>query len=276
MRLFKPVIIVVFIVGTVLFVFNWASFKGSLDTTPPVIDMESKIIIENVDATERKLLKGVRATDEKDGDLTAGLVVESVSKFTDKKKHICNINYAVEDSDHNVIKATRKLKYRNYTPPKFYLRKPLIIETGTDQNVRDMIGVIDCIDGDISRKVKILSSEFSTLSSGDNTVMAQVTNSLGDTVTLKAHVLIQPVNYKAPIINLKENLVYIKRGSSFSEKKYIDSVKTSKGKYISKNKVKVRNSTVNTRKKGCYYVEYVINEDETNETVSLLTVVVED
>lgn len=276
MRLFKPIIIIVFIVGTALFVFKWVSFKGALDTTPPVIHMGSKMITVDVDATDRELMKDVQVADKKDGDLTAGLVVESISKFTDKKKHICNITYAVEDYDHNVTKSTRKLRYRNYTHPKFFLRKPLRLETGSGENVRDIIGAMDCIDGDISRKVKILSSEFSTLSTGDNTVTAQVTNSVGDTVNLKAHVLIKDINYKSPVINLKENLVYVKKGSSFNEREYIDSVKNNKGKNISKSKVKIVNSTVNTNKKGCYYVEYIINEDKTNESVTILTVVVED
>lgn len=276
MRFIKPLAIIVFIAGTALFIFKWASFKGSLDTVPPEIHMNSKMITVDVDATDRELIKDVQATDKKDGDVTAGLVIESISKFTDTKKHICNITYAVEDSDHNVTKATRRLRYKNYISPKYYLRKPLRIETGSDENLRDFIGAKDCIEGDISRKVKILSSEFSTLSSGDSTLTAQVTNKLGDTVTLKAHILIADINYRAPTIQLKENLVNIKKGSSFNERKYIDSVKSPGGKIISKNRVKIRKSTVNTNKKGCYYVEYVINENKSNESVTILTVMVED
>lgn len=276
MRFIKPIVIIAFIAGTALFVFKWASFKGSLDTEPPVIHMNSKMLTVDVDATDRDLMQGVQATDKKDGDVTAGLVMESISKFTDSKKHICNVTYAVEDSDHNVTKTTRRLRYRNYTHPKYYLKRPLRIETGSEENLRDFIGATDCIEGDISRKVRILSSEFSTLSSGDSTLTAQVTNRLGDTVTLKAHVLIEDINYRAPTINLKENLVYIKKGKSFNERKYIDSVKSFGGKTISKNRVKIRNSTVNTRKKGCYYVEYIINEDRNNESVTILTVMVED
>ena len=276
MRFIKPIVIIVFIVGTALFVFKWASFKGSLDSVPPVIHMNSKMIEVNTNATDRDIMEGLQATDKKDGDVTAGLVIESISKFTDREKHICNVTYAVEDSDHNVTKATRRLRYRNYTHPKYYLKKPLRIETGSEDNLRNFIGATDCIEGDISRKVKILSSEFSTLSSGDSTLTAQVTNRLGDTVTLKAHVLIEDINYKSPTINLKENLAYIKKGKTFNERKYIDSVKSSSGKTIPKNRVKIRNSTVNTRKKGSYYVEYVINENKHNESVTILTVMVED
>ena len=260
MRFIKPIIIGIFLIGTVVFIFNWASFKGSLDTVPPIIEMGPKMISVKVDATERDLLQSVQATDNKDGDITGAVIVESISKFTDKKNHISNITYAVEDSDHNVAKATRKLHYENYRPPRFTLNKPLQLETGSDESLRDIIGAKDCIDGDISRKVKILSTEFSTQSSGDSTVTAQVTNSMGDTIALKAHVVIRDTNIKAPTIVLKENLVYIKKGSSFDEKKYIDEVVSSTGKKISKKRVKVLNSTVNTNKNGCYYVEYIINE----------------
>ena len=276
MRFIKLILIGIFLIGTALFVFKWADFKGSIDTNPPIIEIGPKMISVNVDATDRELMQSVQARDEKDGDLTGGLIVESISKFIDEKKHICNITYAVEDSDHNVAKATRKLQYKDYTSPRFYLRKPLLIETGSEESLRDFIGAVDCIDGDISRKVKILSAEFSTFSSGDSTITAQVTNSVGDTVTLKAHVIIEPINIKAPTINLKENIVYVKKGSSFNEMKYVDSVKSASGKKLSKNKVKVKNSTVNTKKKGCYYVEYIINKDDDNESVTNLTVVVED
>ena len=275
-RFIKPIFIIIFFIGVVIFVYKWANFKMSIDTNPPTISLGSKNLEVNVDASEQELKKDVIAKDTKDGDLTGSLIVESISRFTNRKKHICNITYAVEDSDKNVAKATRTLRFKNYTKPRFYLRKPLCIETSSEENTRNLIGVTDCIDGDISRKVKILSASFSTASSGDNTVVAQVTNSMGDTVTLKAHVLINSTNTKAPIINLKNNLVYVKKGSKFNEMKYIKSVQTPGGKEISKNKVKIKTSTVNTKRKGCYYVEYMINEGKITESVTDLTVVVED
>lgn len=276
MRFIKPIVIGIFLIALIIFIVNWFSFKGSLDTNPPVIELGPKMISVNVDATDRELMQSVQARDSKDGDLTGALVIESISKFTDEKKHICNITYAVEDSDHNVAKATRKIRYKNYTTPKFVLRKPLKIDTGSEDSLRDLIGAVDCIDGDISRKVKILSAEFSTSSTGDSTVTAQVTNSKGDTITLKAHVIISDTNVNAPTIKLKENIVYLKKGSSFDEKSYIRLVESSTGTPISKSKVKVLNNTVKTNKKGCYYVEYIINEGKTNESVTILTVVVED
>lgn len=277
MRFIKPVVIGIFLVVLAIFIFSWARFKMSIDGEPPVIEMSEKKIKVSVKADDKELLKNVSAKDSKDGDLKDSIIVESVSKFIDKKNHISNITYAVADKDHHVTKATRQVQYTDYTPPKFTLKKsPLCLETGTDEDIKNLIGAEDCIDGDISRKVKILSTTFSTLSSGDSTVTAQVTNSVGDTIKMKAHVIVRPTNIKAPTINLKHNIVYIKKGSNFNELSQIKSVTNSADKKLSKKGVKVSHSTVNTKKAGCYYVEYILNEGKENESKTNLIVMVED
>ena len=60
MRFTKPLLIIVFIVGTAFFVFKWASFKGAIDTVPPEIHMSKKMITVDVDATDRELMKNVQ------------------------------------------------------------------------------------------------------------------------------------------------------------------------------------------------------------------------
>ena len=276
MRFIKPVVIGIFLVVLAVFIFSWARFKMSIDGTPPKIEMSEKLIKVSVKAEDKDLLKNVSAKDSKDGDLKDSIIVESISQFIDKKNFISNITYAVEDSDHHVSKATRKIQYVDYTHPRFTLKEPLCLETGTDESVKDIIGATDCLDGNINRKVKILSSTFSTLSSGDSTVTAQVTNSMGDTIKMKAHVIVRPTNVKAPTINLKENIVYLKKGAKFNELAQIKSVENSAGKKISKKSVKVFNSTVNVKKTGCYYVEYIMNEGKINESKTNLIVIVEE
>lgn len=276
MRFIKPVIIGIFLVVLVIFIFSWARFKMSIDGAPPVIEMAEKKIKVSVKADEKELLKNVNAKDSKDGDLKDSIIVESISQFIDKDNHISNITYAVADKDNHVTKATRQIQYTDYTTPRFTLKEPLCLETGSDENIKDIIGAVDCIDGDISRKVKILSTTFSTLSTGDSTVTAQVTNSMGDTIKMKAHVIIRPSNIKAPTINLNKNIVYLKKGTKFSERDQIESVESSSGKQLPKRNVKVENSTVNAKKTGCYYVEYVINEGKPNEGKTNLIVIVED
>ena len=275
MKYFRAVVITIFIMVSLVFVYNWMQFKNSLDTRGPEFHMSEKLLKLSVDAKDADYLKNIEAVDDKDGNITGNIVVESISKFVDRKKHISNVTYVVEDSDKNVAKITRKVEFVDYRSPKFKLSKPLCLRTGEDEKVIDILGATDVFDGDISNRVKILSTSFSTRSSGDSTVIAQVTNNLGDTAKIKAHVLIKEENTKAPVINLTDNIIYLKVKDRFFEKKYVASVK-SEGRTMSPRGVKVASSNVNMKKPGCYNVIYVVNEGRTNESTTNLTVVVEE
>lgn len=275
MRNIKYGIITVFIIFLIIYIAIWYKDKTNIDSTIPVIQMSDNQIEVSVKDKDA-LLNGVIAKDEKDGDITSKIVVESISKFVDKKDHICNITYAVSNSGGHVAKATRKVKFIDYTSPRFILKKPLCLETGSDTNVKDIIGAKDMIDGDISNKVKILSRGISTNTSGDNTVTAQVTNSLGDTVELKATVIIKQDNNISPTIELKKNIEYIKKGAEFDAKSFIKSVEDIDGKSMDIGSVKIKSSSVKTDKAGCYTVEYSVVGHDGNEGTAYLTVMVEE
>ncbi|WP_302629649.1 immunoglobulin-like domain-containing protein [uncultured Eubacterium sp.] len=275
MRYVKYAIIALFLFSIVTYTITWYSDKNSTDSSMPEIKISEQQIEASVKDKDA-LLKGVVAMDKKDGDITGNLVVESISKFVNKKEHICNVTYAVADSDSHVVKATRKVKFTDYKSPRFIVKKPLCIEMGSNISVTSLIGAKDVIDGDISNKVKILSNMVSTNVSSENVVTAQVTNSLGDTVKLKAEVAVSQSNNISPTIQLTKNIVYIKKGDKFSAKKYIDSAKDSDGKGISKDKVKIKGSSVKTNKAGCYSVKYSVMDDDGNEGNAYLTVMVEE
>lgn len=275
MRYVKYAISALFLVSIVTYTIIWYSDKNSTDSSMPEIKISEQQIEASVKDKDA-LLKGVVAMDKKDGDITENLVVESISKFVNKKEHICNVTYAVADSDSHVVKATRKVKFTDYKSPRFIVKKPLCIEMGSNTSVTSLIGAEDVIDGDISNKVKILSNMVSTNVSSENVVTAQVTNSLGDTVKLKAEVAVSQSNNISPTIQLTKNIVYIKKGDKFSAKKYIDSAKDSDGKGISKDKVKIKGSSVKTNKAGCYSVKYSVMDDDGNEGNAYLTVMVEE
>lgn len=278
MKYVKYGMMVLFLIFVIFYMVHWYSSKAATDASVPeiIISQQEQQLDVSVKDDQQALLKGVVAKDSKDGDITDRLVVESISKFVDKKEHICNITYAVADSDGHVAKATRKIRYVDYTKPRFVLDQPLCFETGSEVNVKDIIGAWDSIDGDISSKVKILSRSISTNISGDNTVTAQVTNSRGDTVTLKSVVIIKPENNLSPVISLSKNIEYLKVGEKFQPEKYVKSVEDSEGEGISLSNVKVRSSSVNTKKAGCYSVEYKVTDGEENEGIAYLTVVVEE
>ena len=277
MKYIKYIIIVIFLAATITYVINWAYTKSHTNESAPVISVDNAGQVKKVSVKDKDaLLKGVVAKDSKDGDITSRLVVESISKFVDKKNHICNITYAVANSRGVVTKTTRKIQFTDYKKPRFVLSQSLCFETGTDVDVKSVIGATDVFDGDISRKVKILSKDISTNISGDNTITAQVTNSLGDTVKLKAVVVIKQDNNLSPVIKLSQNIVYTNVGESFNPKKYIQSVEDNSGKAISKNNVRVTSSSVKTKKAGCYLVEYSVKDLSGNEGTAYLTVMVEE
>ena len=268
MRYTKYGIIVIFVIVTMIFTFNLYKNKKVTDGTMPEIQFSSEQIKVSVKATKEELLQGVIAKDEKDGDLTNSVIIESISKFVDKKKHIANITYVVADSDNNVVKKTRKVKFIDYKSPEFTLSQPLCFDVGSDITVSDVIGARDGYDGDISDKVKILSSTVSTGSTGEYIMKAQVTNSLGDTAKLKAVVIIRQSNNLSPNISLKKNIVYLHA--------YIDSVQDYNEDDLPAGSVKVSSSSVDMEKDGCYSVEYTAKDKEDNEGKTYLTVVVED
>lgn len=276
MRYLRLGIIVIFLAVAIVFAVNWNTNKNAIDHTYPEIKLGKGKLNVSVKAGKEELLKDVIAIDEKDGDLTNHVIVESISKFIDKKDHICNVTYAVADSDNNITKKTRKIQFTDYESPKFTASAPLVLELGSTSKPSDIISATDDYDGDISGKIKVLSSTISTRTEGEYNFTAQVTNSLGDTAKLKATVVIEQGNNLSPIIELNKYIVYLKVGDKFTPEKYIKAVKDNKGKNISKDKVEVVRSTVNTEKEGFYNVWYSINQGEDNEGNSYLTVVVED
>lgn len=276
MKFIKYAVITLFLISAVAYTWNWYSNKSKVDATVPVIQMGKEQIDASVKNKEKDLLKDVVARDDKDGDITDKIVIESISKFIDKDKHICNVTYAVSNSNNKVVKATRKVRFTDYRAPRFVLKQALCFETGSDISVKDIVGAEDVFDGDISNKVKILSKPISTNISGDNTITAQVTNSMGDTATLKAVVIIKQENNLSPTITLSKNIEYLKVGDKFDPYKYVKSVKDNEEKGISASKVKVQSSSVKTDKAGCYLVEYRVTDSEGNEGAAYLTVMVEE
>lgn len=276
MRIIKPLIVVVFLSVSILFSVDYYKEKTTENNSVPTIEFGKSQIEVSIEDDEDVLLKDVIAKDAEDGDITNNIVIESISKFVDKKKHISNITYAVSDSDNNVVKKTRQIKYTDYRKPRFTLSQPLCFDVGSEINVPDVLGAVDDVDGDISDKVKILSSIASTRVAGSYVITAQVTNSLGATSTIKATVTIRQANNLSPSIKLKKNIVYLKVGDSFDPNKYIDSVKDNEGNKMSNDQVKVVKSSVNTEKEGSYTVQYAVNYEQENEAGTYLVVIVEE
>ena len=83
MKILRYSVLALFIITLCAFVwFNIMQLR--LDHTYPEIIIENDIIDVSLDADRSELLTGVTAYDEKDGDITDKIIIESISRFTEK------------------------------------------------------------------------------------------------------------------------------------------------------------------------------------------------
>ena len=158
------------------------------------------------------LLQDVTATDIEDGDITASIVIESVSPFVEPGH--CIITYVAFDKNNRVARATRHLYLSDYTSPTFEIVAPLEFSYSTNFSPLQCIKATDCIDGDLSNRIKMtwLNSDDTLTNIGSHNVEFSVTNSMGDISRLTAEVVVYDRTYTEqrmiPVIKLKSYLIY--------------------------------------------------------------------
>ena len=157
---------------------------------PPIIEFsEDYKEVVSVTYTDEDFLQYVTATDIEDGDLSNSVIVEQMSNLIEGNRR--EIVYAVCDSDNNVTKINKIIKYSDYEPPVIEAidEEPTISERKYVQ-VLACFQATDVIDGDISNNIKIVSIDTSgsTKSRGVFPVVLSVSNSCGDVSYLETSV----------------------------------------------------------------------------------------
>lgn len=280
--------------------------KSTSDSEGPVIKMDKEEIQISTEDDEAAILKGVTATDSGDGDVTDSLVIESISGFDENKKRTASL--VAFDQDNHVTRAKRIISYSDYTPIRFAITKPLkFAYLAGDINIMSGIYAKDCIDGNISRKIRF--SEDSLVKTdvvGDYDIKVVVTNSVGDTAELPLTVSIydNSKDQYCPSIKLSEYLIYIKQGEKINPLDYVEGITYRGEDYkltdgegtfafdtsgmdpaqrealsqqeatVSQNRFKITDS-VDYNKVGTYKIEYEIEDNEGFHDSVFLNVVVE-
>lgn len=191
----------------VLLVIGYRVYENmKTDSSGPVISGGQDEIKVSIFDDEAVLLQGITATDKKDGDVTDSLIVEKISNFYDGKR---TVTYAAFDSDNHISKVEREITYKDYTSPRFELTGSLRFRAGETVNIEKIVSAQDCLDGDLSNKVKIrMDTTINNRVTGFYQVEYVVTNSAGDTVTLPIDIEIyEPYNNEVEL-NLDRYLVY--------------------------------------------------------------------
>lgn len=273
-KLLQKITLALFVMMLVAFVVFSVIDRVSTDTTIPVITIDTDVIELSVKDKQERLFEGVTAYDKKDGDISGKVQIESISKFIEPG--VCTVTYAVSDSDKHVVKQTRTLKYTDYTSPEFYMKRALVYGVDEALDIRAAVGARDCIDGDISERVAILTTDYIRNTAGVFTVSLQVSNSKGDTIYLDVTVHVEGNETMAPEIQLKKSLIYVKKGETPVFEDYLGDV-TVNGVLMKEEDIELLISTnYDADEEGTYNVHYYISTKDGYEGHSILTVVVEE
>ncbi|MDD7391055.1 MAG: DUF5011 domain-containing protein [Lachnospiraceae bacterium] len=272
MRYIRIAAVVIFILSFALNAGAYAWDKVTEDTTPPEITCEEDTLQVRVDCEEEELLEGLKARDDRDGDLTDQIIVAEMSHFIEKG--VCSVKYVVFDSDHNWSEYTRTIEYTDYESPRFSMTQPQVYVQGEDIRFLDSIKASDVLEGDISNKIRVVSSDVDNYTPGTYPVQLEVTNSLGDTTSLDMNVTILDHEVSGPEIILTKYLEYVNKGGSFDPEKYISEVIDLYGEELEDPEVTI-SGKVNTKKPGTYQVVYKVSDENTEtQGQTCLTVVV--
>lgn len=229
------------------------------DEEPPVITADLDQISVSVHDGREALLKGLKATDNKDGDITDNIIIGKQTKFVEKGK--TNIDFIVFDSSNNVATYNREVKYVDYVSPVISLSEPLIYSVGDSVTVLDRLTIVDSIDGNITDKVKIVSSDIDKQTPGVYSLGVEASNRFGDIVSLKLPVNIVEKGSLDNIIEMDDYMVVVNKGDVFDPLSYIEGLMFTDGTEVNRSSVTVE-SNVDTSVEGVYQVLYYYNNGD--------------
>lgn len=234
------------------------------DTEPPKITAETDTITASVAITEEELLAGVTATDNESGDVSDSLVVESLSTFVDTNTR--EVIYAAIDKKGNVGRLTRTLIYTDYEQPQFTMTDDLRIARGWSLDFRNIVGAESVLDGNMNDYVKhTLADYVDTSVTGTYAIEFRVTDSFGNTAYLPVEVEVYDMSSERIDVKLTEYILYLAQGAEFHAEDY----------YVGSDiegELSIQNQ-VDTSQAGIYYVDYVVEGNNSKGKSRLIVVV---
>lgn len=141
-RTLKTILIICLVLVTAAFAAGQVYSRVVTDTVPPVITLDSDSITVSVEDGRDALLRGVTASDAKDGDLTGQIIVSGVSKLI--SNNTAKVSYMVFDKARNMASATRYVVYSDYHRPRFMLITPLVYSLGETVSITGPSGTGRC------------------------------------------------------------------------------------------------------------------------------------
>lgn len=273
------------LVCTVLYAGYQIYRSFGVDDTPPVITIagNSETIAEvSMADLYAALLQDISAHDDRDGDVTASVLVEQIGDITDDNQ--AQVVYAAFDAAGNVAKLHRTVRITDYRQPLFTLDAPLNFIYGSVIDPLKFVGAVDLFDGDIRHRVKTtLMDETSITAEGTHDVLFRVTNSLGDTAQLVLPVEVQYAGRYDAQLFLTDYLIYLPLNEPFAAERYLSEYlvygqATDLTGGVPENLTLTTDGYVDTSKPGVYVISYNMSStrgSHTNYGYTRLIVVVE-
>ena len=271
MRYLRVAVLVIF-AASILFA-AWANIQyySGINTDPPVLTGSTDTLTLSVNDEPNAIFRGLTAHDKIDGDLTDQIIVSSVSHFMEPLS--VTVKYVVFDSHNNSASFSRKVCYTDYESPRFSLSKTPVYKVGRSFDLLNYIQVNDCLDGDISDHVRVISNMVNSYSVGVYPVVLEVSNSCGDTAQVTIWVTYTSQENTA-IIGLQDHIVYIPQGQQIDPYDYVTSVTDLEGRTLDLHNLSVQGNP-DLEKPGDYQLTYTYADGARTGQTTLTVVVTE-
>lgn len=269
---YLQIITVVILVVSLVFA-GWANnrYYSNLNTECPEITNSVETLNISVQDPPEAIFQGLQARDAKDGDLTGQIMVASVSHFLEPGT--VNVKYVVFNSHNNAATLTRRVHYTDYQPPQFSLEKAPVYTVGSSFDLLDFVRVEDCIDGDISDHIRVISNMVNNYSVGNFPVVLEVSNSCGDTAQITLWVSYQDKESTA-VVKLHKNIVYVQQGDVFDPHQWLATVTDRNAVALDAENIEIQGN-LDMNKPGCYQLVYSYNDGTLTGQCPLTVVVTE-
>ena len=266
-------IISVIVLAFSLLFAGWANHRyySKLNTDFPQITSDTQLLEISVNEPEEAIFRGLQASDETDGDLTDQIMVASISHFLEPGT--VRVKYVVFDSHNNAATLTRNVCYTDYEPPKFSLEKSPVYTVGSSLDLLNYIRVDDCIDGDLSDHIRVVSNMVNNYTPGNYPVVLEVSNSCGDTAQITLWVSYQSTESTA-VVKLHQNIVYVQQGDTFAPRQWLAAVTDRSATALDSGKVEIQGN-LDVNQPGCYQLVYNYQDGQLSGYAPLTVVVTE-
>lgn len=233
------------------------------DRTAPEIQLQDVEITYTEGSDFAELLTGVTATDNRDGDVTANLIVEGV--YPNDDGTTASVVYVARDAANNIKKISRIVNYRKAgegDEPETELSEDDLEQDTTVQNTND-----------------VATNGNGTLSASGNDVTAQntVPNSEQPSEADQENDTDTDLPQGSPQIKLRQSRVTITKGQSINRISFVESITDDKDdKDTLWKQIQIVGDEFDNATSGTYeQIYYVVDSDGNKSNEAKLTIVVQ-